>query len=89
VSTTEKATIPALTNDEIVILNAARTILKRLSYDGTGYETFAAGRITAAARTAEWIVFEVLNTYNVWGNASLTEAQLHGDHTLTEEVDHA
>lgn len=65
----------ALTNGEIAVLNAARTILDAHSqgFPDDGGQT----RVICAAEHAENAIFRFLSMTNTWGGVPMTQAQVH------------
>lgn len=75
---------PLLDPRDIVILNAARTILANLAADAP--HTWDGGVIMQAAKTAENAVFQAINVTNVYGEQGMTEAELHNGKTDLHSV---
>ena len=69
----------AITDAEIVVLNAARDVLctigerHRESVDNS----HVAGRLQAAAETVDWSIFELLNLINAYMSRQMTHQQLY------------
>ncbi len=72
-----------ITDDEVVMLNMARTILARIGKRAE--RTFSGGRVIEQCEGAEYEVFQTLNCVSVYGGANLTDEQLHNDPKWTEK----
>ena len=66
-----------LTDEEIDILNAARTVLTAAARRQE--LTWSGGLASAALDHADWAVFNAISGMNAYGHQQMTKAQIHND----------
>lgn len=76
-----------LTESNIAILNAARSVLKRIHVSSYPDE-FGVARVVVLAEHAENAIFQTISSASTWGNLDLSRAQVH-NHTNEQIVSDA
>jgi hypothetical protein len=67
-----------ITAEQVATINAARAVLATIAHDAhMKHESQVSGMIFARAEAAEQELFQLLNWFNAYGHAGLTDTQLH------------